>query len=154
MFTKAQNNREGIDALQGDYPLLQILDSRGYSGCDSFYVDYTYLKSLSGIYTEKNLKDIKSFLIVHTIDLTKYLLDRESYEKMVSLYTKSAEGHEGLSDGQLGVLFRNDMKICGYLPLLDTLYLEKYFKDSEKTDQVEEFTDALIKAYSQIKDKI
>jgi predicted metalloendopeptidase len=72
---------------------------------------------------------------------------------MVSLYTKSAEGHEGLSDGQLGVLFRNDMKICGYLPLLDTLYLEKYFKDSEKTDQVEEFTDALIKVYSQILDE-
>ena len=153
MFTQAQNNREGISALQGDYPLLQILDSRGYLGCDNFYVDYTYLKSLSGIYTEKNLEDIKSFLIVHTIDSTKYLLDRESYEKMVSLYTKSAEGHEGLSDGQLGVLFRNDMKICGYLPLLDTLYLEKYFKDSEKTDQVEEFTDALIKAYSQILDE-
>jgi predicted metalloendopeptidase len=72
---------------------------------------------------------------------------------MVSLYTKSAKGNEGLSDGQLGVLFRNDMKICGYLPLLDTLYLEKYFKDSEKTDQVEEFTDALIKAYSQILDE-
>ena len=153
MFTKAQNNREGIDALQGDYPLLQILDSRGYSGCDSFYVDYTYLKSLSGIYTEKNLKDIKSFLIVHTIDSTKYLLDRESYEKMVALYNQNAGSHEEFSDGQLSVLFRNDMKICGFLPLLDTLYLEKYFEDSEKTDQVKDFTDALIKAYLKILDE-
>ena len=153
MFTQAQNNREGINALQGDYPLLQILDSRGYSGCDSFYVDYTYLKSLSKIYTEKNLEDIKSFLIVHTIDSTKYLLDRESYEKMVMLYIQSSGNYEGLSDGQRSVLFRNDLKICGFLPLLDTLYLEKYFKDSEKTDQVIEFTDALVKAYSQILDE-
>ena len=153
MFTQAQNNREGISDLQGDYPLLHILDSRGYSGCDSFYVDYTYLKALSGIYSEKNLEDIKSFLIVHTIDSTKYLFDRESYEKMVSLYTTSEGNHEGLSDGQRSVLFRNDMTICGFLPLLDTLYLEKYFKDSEKTDQVKEFTDALIKAYLQILDE-
>jgi predicted metalloendopeptidase len=153
MFTQAQNNREGINDLQGDYPLLHILDSRGYSGCDSFYVDYTYLKALSGIYSEKNLEDIKSFLIVHTIDSTKYLFDRESYEKMVSLYTTSEGNHEGLSDGQRSVLFRKDMTICGFLPLLDTLYLEKYFKDSEKTDQVKEFTDALIKAYLQILDE-
>lgn len=153
MFTQAQNNREGINDLQGDYPLLHILDSRGYSGCDSFYVDYTYLKALSGIYFEKNLEDIKSFLIVHTIDSTKYLFDRESYEKMVSLYTTSEGNHEGLSDGQRSVLFRKDMTICGFLPLLDTLYLEKYFKDSEKTDQVKEFTDALIKAYLQILDE-
>lgn len=153
MFTQAQNNREGISALQGDYPLLEILDSRGYLGCDSFYVDFTYLKSLSGIYTEKNLEDIKSFLIVHIIDSIKYLLDRGSYEKMVSLYIPSAGGQEGLSDGQISVLFRNDMKICGFLPLLDTLYLEKYYKDSEKTDQVKEFTDALIKAYIQIFDE-
>ncbi|AOZ95805.1 M13 family metallopeptidase [Butyrivibrio hungatei] len=153
MITQAQNNREGIDALQGGYPLLQILDSRGYLGCDSFYVDYTYLKSLSGIYSEKNLKDIKAFLIVHTIDSIKYLLDRESYEKMVALYNPSTGSQEGLSDGQCSVLFRNDMKICGFLPLLDTLYLEKYFKDSKKTDRVEEFTDALIKVYSQILDE-
>ncbi|WP_026529174.1 M13 family metallopeptidase [Butyrivibrio sp. VCD2006] len=153
MFTKVQNNREGVGDLQGDYPLLQILDSRGYSGCDSFYLDYTYLKSLPGIYTKKNLKDIKSFLIVHTIDSTKYLLDRESYEKMVALYTQSAEDHEEFSDGLYSALFRNDMSICGFLPLLDTLYLEKYFKDSEKTDQVKEFTDALIKAYLQILDE-
>ncbi len=153
MFKRAQNNREGIGALQGDYPLLQILDSRGYSGCDSFYVDYIYLKSLAGIYTEKNLKDIKSFLIVHTIDSTKYLYDRESYEKMVSLYTQNAGAGEGFSDGQLCVLFRNDVTICGFLPLLDTLYLEKYYKGSEKTDQVKEFTDALIKAYLQILDE-
>ena len=152
-FTRAQNNREGINAIQGDYPLLQILDSRGYSGCDSFYVDYIYLKSLSGIYTEKNLEDIKSFLIVQTIDSTKYLLDRESYEKMVSLYDPSADNHEGLSDGQCCSLFRNDMTICGFLPLLDTLYLDKYFKDSEKTDQVKEFTDEMIKAYLQILDE-
>jgi predicted metalloendopeptidase len=153
MFTLAKNNREGIGDLQGDYPLLQILDSRGYSGCDSFYVDYTYLKALSGIYSEKNLEDIKSFLIVHTIDSTKYLLDRESYEKMAMLYNQSAKNHEEFSDGQLSVLFRNDMKICGFLPLLDTLYLEKYFKDSERTDQVKEFTDALIKAYLHILDE-
>ena len=153
MFTEAQNNREGISALQGDYPLIQILDSRGYLECDSFYVDYTYLKSLSGLYTEKNLEDIKSFLIVHTIDSTKYLYDRESYEKMVSLYSTSVGNHEGLSDGQRSVLFRNDMTICGFLPLLDTLYLENYYKDSEKTDQVKEFTDALIKAYLQILDE-
>jgi predicted metalloendopeptidase len=153
MFTEAQNNREGISALQGDYPLIQILDSRGYLECDSFYVDYTYLRSLSGLYTEKNLEDIKSFLIVHTIDSTKYLLDRESYEKMAMLYNQSAKNHEEFSDGQLSVLFRNDMKICGFLPLLDTLYLEKYFKDSERTDQVKEFTDALIKAYLHILDE-
>ena len=153
MFTQAQNNKEGINALQGDYPLLQILDSRGYSGCDSFYVDYSYLKSLSKIYIKKNLEDIKSFLIVQTIDSTKYLLDRESYEKMVALYTQSGVNSGGLSDGQRSVLFRNDMKICGFLPLLDTLYLEKYFKESEKTEQVKEFTDALIKAYLQILDE-
>ena len=153
MFTRAQNNREGIGDLQGDYPLLEILDNRGYSGCDSFYLDHTYLKSLSGIYTSKNLEDIKSFLIVQTIDSTKYLLDRESYEKMVAQYTPSDGNHEGLSDGQCSVLFRNDMKTCGFLPLLDTLYLEKYYKDREEADRAKEFTDALIKAYLQILDE-
>ena len=150
MFSQAQTDRKGLNALQGNYPLSQILDSRGYLECDSFYVDYSYLKSLYKIYTEKNLEDIKSFLMVQTIDSVKYLLDRESYEKMVRLYMNGGANYEGISDGQNSVLFRNDIKICGYLPLLDTLYLEKYHSDNEKTAQINEFTNALIEAYAQI----
>jgi predicted metalloendopeptidase len=153
MFTQAQNTREGLKTLQGDYPLLQILDSRGYLKCDSFYVDYSYLQSLHKIYTEKNLEDIKSFLIVQTIDSVKYLLDRESYEKMVKLYMNGADNYEGISDSQNSVLFRNDIKICGFLPLLDTLYREKYYTDDEKTAKINEFTNSLIKAYAQILDE-
>lgn len=153
MFTQAQNTREGLKTLQGDYPLLQILDSRGYLKCDSFYVDYSYLQSLHKIYTEKNLEDIKSFLIVQTIDSVKYLLDRESYEKMVKLYMNGADNYEGISDSQNSVLFRNDIKICGFLPLLDTLYLEKYYTDDEKIAKINEFTNALIKVYAQILDE-
>lgn len=152
-FTQAQNDRDGISALQKDYPLLQILDSRGYQGCNSFYVDFSYLKSLSSLYTEKNLEDLKSFLIVQIIDCVKYLLDTESYEKMVKLYVSGAGNYEGISDGQRSVLFRNDIKSCGFLPLLDTLYLEKYFTGNEQTDRVKEFTNRLIKAYSQILDE-
>lgn len=104
-------------------------------------------------YTEKNLEDIKSFLIVQTIDSVKYLLDRESYEKMVKLYMNGADNYEGISDSQNSVLFRNDIKICGFLPLLDTLYLEKYYTDDEKIAKINEFTSVLIKAYAQILDE-
>ncbi len=153
MFTQAQNNREEINDLQGDYPLLQILDSRGYTECNNYYVDYSYLKSLSKIYTEKNLEDIKSFLMVQTIDSVKYLLDLESYKKMVEMYTPSGGNNYEISDGQRSVLFRNDVKTCGFLPLLDSLYLEKYFNGNEKTNQIKEYTDSIIKAYSKILDE-
>lgn len=152
-FTQAQKDRQGISDMQGGYPLLQILDNRGYGECKSFYVDYVYLNSLSNFYSDKNLEDIKSFLIVQTLDSSRYLLDRESYEKMVEMYNPGAGSADGLSYGQECVLFRNNLKDSGFLPLLDTLYLEKYYTDNETTDQVKSFTDSLIKAYSQMLDE-
>ncbi len=75
-FHKVQTTREDVKAYAFNYPLLEILDGRGFSECKNINVDYLYLSALNGIYTESNLEKMKSFLIVHLVEATKLFLDK------------------------------------------------------------------------------
>ena len=149
-FTIVQNTREGLADYNKGYPLLTILDSRGYGGCDSFRLDVMLLAALPDIYTEDNLEDLKSFLIVHTIKNAQSLLDRKSLEKMLEINLSKTEKNAK-------VIFPDDNEIFGsyldqaYLqPAMDELYLEKYFPGDEKTSQIEELIRDLTKSYRQM----
>lgn len=131
-----QNNRAGLADYAGDYPLFEILDSRGYGKCDSFNVDCQYLSSLSSIYDEAHLDDLKSFLIVHTINEMKLYLDRESFEKIL-----------GSGDFDDEDIFAEMLPMTGFSPAMSTLYLEKYFPDDERIDEIKALTDSLIVSY-------
>lgn len=138
-FNIVQNNRAGLSDYAGDYPLFEILDGRGYAKCDSFHVDCQYLSSLSSIYDEAHLDDIKAFFTVHTINEIKYYLDREAFEKIL-----------GSSDFNDEDVFIEMLPMTGFSPAMSTLYLEKYFSDDKKIDEIKTLTDNLIAAYKKM----
>ncbi|MBQ8946353.1 MAG: M13 family metallopeptidase [Lachnospiraceae bacterium] len=147
-FNQVQTDREGLSAYTGAYPLFEILDQRGYSGCDSLNVDYMYLAGLSGIYTEKNLESLKSFLIVHLINGTRFLYDREYVDKIMEAeLSRTKDNSDTILPGD-NRLFQTALSACGYLPLMDTLYLEKYFPDEDSCDMYVQMTQDLMDSYS------
>ncbi len=139
MFNIVQNNRAGLSNYVRDYPLFEILDSRGYAKCDSFNVDCQYLSSLSEIYDEAHLDDIKSFFIVQTINEIKYYLDREAFEKILES-----------SDFDDEDIFLEMLSMTGFSPAMSTLYLEKYFPDDERIDEIKTLADSLIVSYKKM----
>ena len=147
-----QMDREGLIEKAGSYPIDRILDGRGFGGCDSFCLDYVYLSRLDRIYTERNLEDLKAFFIVHLIEFSMKYLDREAYEKALEIENMNPE-----KESDIGVEYPEDAEYlssllgqCGYMPLMDKLYLQKYFADSEKEAEVTKLVYDLIDCYKDI----
>ena len=146
-FHKVQTTREGVKAYAFNYPLLEILDGRGFSECKNINVDYLYLSALNGIYTESNLEKMKSFLIVHLVEATKLFLDKPLRNESL---LDEIPGSRQLGESALpsdDYLFKSLITQGGYLPLMDTLYLEKYFQDNEKMDIYEKLVEDLKQSY-------
>ncbi len=81
---QVQTDRAGLEAYTNGYPLFEILDGRGFSGTDSFYVDYMLLSRLNRIYDRDHLEELKSFLTVHMLRYGYPTLDRETIETILN----------------------------------------------------------------------
>ncbi len=144
---KVQTTREEAKVSARDYPLLEILDGRGFSECKNLNLDYMYLAALNGVYTGQNLEKMKSFLIVHLVECTKLYLDKPLRNQSL-LDEITGSGQAGESDlPSDDYLFKSLIAQGGYLPLMDTLYLDKYFPDDGKTDMYEKLVKDLKQSF-------
>ncbi|MCR4924284.1 MAG: M13 family metallopeptidase [Lachnospiraceae bacterium] len=144
---EAQCDREGLKEYCKGYPLLDILDSRGFGECKSFYVDYPYVGALNSIYNDAHLKELKAFLIVQTIAASQYLLDREAYDKVLEIGLSRKEEGAHVIYPEDDELFASSLKLAGLIPAMDTVYLKKYYSDGSKIKMVSDFIDGLIVSY-------
>lgn len=95
-------NREELEKIQGNYPLLEILDAYGLGDSETFTVEAPrYIKQVGKLYTEKRLEEIKSYYMVHTILDSLELLDRDTYEmaQMLEPAEEKKEEEEKSPDG-------------------------------------------------------
>ena len=148
-LNKIQTDREGIEQYTNGYPLLEILDGRGFSEVDSFNVDYMLLGKLHKIYDQDHLKDLKSFFTVRMLRFGYMMLDHDTianvFEIGKSRSEKDSEEYEDKSDDQE---FYTMVKDCSFMPAMDEVYLEKYYSDESKIDEIRNFIDGLKKSYS------
>ena len=146
-FKQVQTTREGLGAFAGTYPLFEILDDRGFGGCDSLNVDYMYLAALGSIYEESNLESLKSHLIVHLVNLTRLYFDKETTDEMLKAQLSKSEKTDGSSLPGDNFLFKNAISQGGYAPLMDTLYVNKYYPDNESIEPYRQMVDSLMDSY-------
>lgn len=83
-YANKHNNiydRDGLQKLAGNYPLLTILSSYGLDDSNSFTVlETTQVKEVGKLYTAANLEDMKAYFIVNTVVRASGLLDDTAYE--------------------------------------------------------------------------
>lgn len=145
-FNIVQTDREKITQYLNGYPLLEIIDGRGYSDCNSFNVDVMFLSGLAGLYNEQHLSEIKSFFIVKTINSTYLFYDEESLEFVMKEGVSKTKKSTGYNMPSKEAFFRNDMTNGAFLPAMEQLYLD-YYVDDEKIAEYTQITNDLIEAY-------
>ena len=147
-LNKVQTDRGGLEQYAGGYPLLEILDGRGFSKVDSFKVDYMLLSKLGGIYDQNHLSDLKAFFTVQMLKRGYSLLDHETIVNALEAGKSRSEKDSGEFKEKTDELeFYTKLQECSFMPAMDTLYLEKYFPDDTKTDKIRAFIDNLKKSY-------
>ena len=148
IINQMQTDRAGLESYTNGYPLFEILDGRGFSGVDSFCADYKLLSRLNKIYDRDHLQDLKSFLTVHMLRYGYSMLDQETIEKVSELgESKSGKKEDETAERSDDQIFTTMVETCSFRPVMDQLYLEKYFPDDEKTDKIRNFIDSLKDSY-------
>lgn len=145
-FNIVQTDREKIAQYLNGYPLLEIVDGRGYSDCNSFNADVMFLSGLSGLYNEAHLSEIKSFLIVKTINATDLFYDKESLELVLRENVSKTKKSTGFYMPSDEFLFQTDMTNAAFLPAMEQLYLDCYV-DDEMIAAYTQITEDLVEAY-------
>ena len=147
MIENVETDRETLAKYAYGYPIFEIIDGRGYEGMDALNVDYMYLSSLSAIYNDENLESLKSFLKVSLLNDSVFFLDRETLDRYMENSISWTEKQPESDEADDGDILKDTINYGGFLPLLDELYLEKYFPDSSKEEEILELIDEIIGSY-------
>ena len=116
-------------ALAPNFPLERLIDSCGYGEAEKLLVEEpAYLSKLSELYTEENLRGMKScMLIKYAISQSNYL-DRDSFQTMLDLQNAAMGSQGKLSDEEYAYQF-----VSAWLAEpLERCYLERYNADAVK----------------------
>ena len=88
-------SREEIAELEGNYPLLEILESYGYGDSEHFTVTIPKeLSNVSRLYTEGHLSEMKSYYIVHTVLDGLVFLDKTCFEESKTLQAATSKNSD------------------------------------------------------------
>ena len=144
---------ECIEAAES-YPLENILNAWGLTKETHFYMDTGYAKKLKQIYKASNLEDIKAMLIVHLVNYAAHFIDKDTYnlerEMSISKVTKPPQTIEMSEEEEADVMLFDDYVANSvFSPILDELYLKKYFKKKD-TKRLQNMTDSLIDEFEEI----
>ncbi|MBQ9632137.1 MAG: M13 family metallopeptidase, partial [Lachnospiraceae bacterium] len=120
----------------GSFPLETILRSWGFNEKEHFYMDTGYAKKLGRIYTDGNLEDLKSMLVMQLVTASALYLDRETYDLTKELekprmFTMKEEPPRTEEYKNAGILFDEYIANSSVGPILDELYLRRYMKKKE-----------------------
>lgn len=140
-FTKAE-----IGYIEGKYPLLTYLESRGYGKCGRFITDSEYIKSLDML-CRLNFKRMKNLFIVEYLSGSWRYLDKETIDKFIEIGTP--KGVELGIDDRTDQEKEDDMLFDEYIGksvlvgAMDEAYIDRYF-DEDVTGRFYKLCDDLL----------
>ncbi len=154
-ITNGLYDRDSLQELAGNYPILGVIDAYGYGASELYTVDEpVQVKNVAKIYTEANLDDIKDYLIVHTIQRSTSLLDTTIYEKTKVLNpVENNEDEEKDEDDPTDEEELAFSRTFSYLTdAVQQVYIAHYCTAEEK-EQITEMTLMLINAHKELLSK-
>ena len=139
-----------LEALQGAFPLTEILTHYGYDVAESFSVTYPkYIASVGILYDLRYLDEIKAYYMVHTLQDCMPLVDRATFDRLQEMENAVSEsepksgteapdpyaetgGALSGEDKETAILL--DSFIATYLSEpLDQVYIARYCTAEQKT---------------------
>ncbi|MBR2547368.1 MAG: M13 family metallopeptidase [Eubacterium sp.] len=120
-----------VTEMAGSFPIKTIMDAHGIGESKTYDVkEPDYFKALSSIYTDKNLEDMKAWLITRLAETSMDLLDKDTRDETTKI-TNDLAGVKGTEkDDAMAADIVNDE-----LPLpLDNMYIEKYCTEEMRND--------------------
>lgn len=145
-----------VEAMEGDYPLGEMLDAYGYDSDEIIVVNPDYVKYIGSVIKDSNLDMIKAWLIVNTVLDATDLLDWDTHELAIGKKDEDSESNttndsgdtteEGLkgSDNELQLQIQ---AVQEYLSdCLDMVYVSRYCTTEEKED-ITELINEIIEQY-------
>lgn len=143
---------EEIQALSGNYPITEILKAHGFENSKLVVMNPNYIKYIAKQVNEKNLENIKAYLLVNTVQQSKNLLDKEAYDYFRELELRDTKLDTALiADDVISPMERYYLTTMqAYLKgALDTVYVAKYCREDEKED-LKKITTLYINKFSEI----
>lgn len=153
-----------VRGMQGNYPLIELLDKYGYTATDKFYIqDDIMIKKIGRIYCDANLELLKSYYIVHTIQEAMPLLDKASYDiakeyeernkkdELPDLVDSQGDDNKLTIDKEGNDLLDNYVEKYLQEPL-EIVYISRYCNEADKK-YLTEITNDLITYYKQMLDE-
>ncbi|MDD4075747.1 MAG: M13 family metallopeptidase [Eubacteriales bacterium] len=81
-----------LQALQGDFPLTEILAHYGYDIAESYSLTYPkFLASVGILYNARYLDEIKAYYMVHTLQDCMPLVDRDTFDRLQEMTNEISE---------------------------------------------------------------
>ena len=144
--------KEEIEFIQGDYPLIRYLDSRGFGECTRYLADSDFVKKIDRI-CETHIDDIKAMSIVKYIIQTGLYLDEETYNFFVESSKKRGvlEETENRTEEQIheDLIFKQYLARTALEGALDAEYVKKYI-DPGSYDRLYSMTEEIIDTYRMV----
>ncbi|MBR6402686.1 MAG: M13 family metallopeptidase [Eubacterium sp.] len=143
------NNEMSLDEVVSNcnnFPLNDIINSSGFA-YDGTYLVTTpdYLKNLDEIYTEENLNEIKSLMIVDYVLEDVAYLDRDTYEKLTELENNYFGSEGSVSDEEMACSLVKKNLPDSY----QKVYVEKYGSEEDK-QKMEDLCKMVIDTYREL----
>ena len=131
IFEKVNNEMsiDDVTALSKKFPLKNLLEALGYV-YDGIYLvtNPEYITKLDEIYTDDNLEEIKSLMIVKFITENVGIVDKDTYDKKNELQNQYFGISGALSDEEMAYEYVKEM-----LPeSMQIVYVEKYGSEEDR----------------------
>ena len=131
---------EELEALAGDFPILDMLQAFGFQVGQRFLVtEPEYIAELPELYTEENVALLRDWMTLKAALSMGTLLDRETY-KQVEAISNAIMGVTGESSEDDNAL----STVLGLLPVpMDNLYVQAYCTEQQRQDMLDIIKDAV-----------
>ena len=127
-------NPEELEALAGDFPILDMLKAYGFQVGQRFLViEPDYIAALPELYTEENVPLLRDWMTLKAALSMGSLLDRETY-KQVEAISNAIMGITGETSDDDNAL----QKVLDLLPVpMDNLYVQAYCTEQQRQDMLD-----------------
>ena len=124
---------EELEALAGDFPILDMLQAFGYQVGQRFLVtEPDYIAALPELYTEENVALLRDWMTLKAALSMGTMLDRETY-KQVEAISNAIMGITGETSDDDNAL----QTVLNLLPVpMDNLYVQAYCTEQQRQDML------------------
>lgn len=131
---------EELQALAGDFPILEMIEAYGLKIGTSFMVtEPDYIAALPEIYTEENVPLLRDWMALKAAISMTTVLDQETYQQTdaISNAVMGITGETSEDDNAL-------QTVLGLLPVpMDNLYIQAYCTEQQRQDMLDIIEDTV-----------